>query len=229
MTFIYRTFLIGLLGAIVWYSYVKHIESRDRSVRVQDLRDCFERRSFAPGVPPQNVQKSFMQALVRLHESMLSERTLGWWRNKEITLEWYLEAAIAGLEANDTEASLIRRALQQAYYELQRQDQLEDYDLREKIRGGKPPVCTQGNFVGDALVVGFHVSPVIVPQLRNHPGNFVLQPATVWALQQDIVEKTDFGMIREFHNAGLLPNDFVEALTEQHFPKKRQSGDEKND
>ncbi|MFN0126374.1 MAG: hypothetical protein ACKV19_06790 [Verrucomicrobiales bacterium] len=175
------------------------------------------------------MHKGFMQALVRLYESLDAERTLGWWRNKEISLDWYLEEAVKELDTNEKEASLIRRALQQAYFELQRHRQLVEPEQREAILNGKPPVCTQGNFVGEPLRIGYQLSPVMIPQLRNHPGNFVLQPATPWALQQDIVEQANFGVIRQFHAAGVLPDDVLADLSAKYLPKPPPPRAEKND
>jgi len=229
VAFIYRTFLVLVVVTISWFSYQKHVESRDRSIRVQDLRDCFQRREFAPTQPPAAVQAHFFQALVRLHEAMLAERSLGWWRNKEINLDWYIHEGLAELEANPEEASLIGRALQAAYYDLQRNDVLALSDSRESLLRGRPPHATHGIFDGDPLVIGFQISPVIIPHLRNHPANFVLQPAPVWALQQDIIDAGNLGLVRQFHNAGLIPDPLFQALNNQfRRPSTAQNAD-KND
>lgn len=229
MAFLYRTVLILLIAGISWFSYVKHVETREREVRLQDLRECFQRREFAPTQPPQAVHTRFLQALVRLHEAQQAERSLGWWRNKEISLNWYIDESLKELEASPDEASLIARALQNAYFELQRQDALALAESRERLKLGQPPVCTEGIFAGDPLVIGFQLSPVVLPHLRNHPANFVLQPATVWALQQDVIEAPTLGLVRQFHSAGLVPDDVFKDLTERLAPRPATSTAKKND
>jgi len=229
VAFIYRSFLILIVVAITWVSILKHTESRDRTIRVQDLQDCFQRREFAPTQPPAAVQAHFLQTLVRLHEADQIERSLGWWRNKEISLHWYIQEALKSLEASPEENSLIGQALQNAYFELQKHDALALAESREELKRGRLPKCTEGLFAGDPLVIGFLVSPVIVPQVRNHPANFVLQPATVWALQQDVPDPSSLGLVRQFKAAGIVPEAVLKDLTERLAPPPNPAAAKKND
>jgi len=229
VAFIFRSFLLVVVVAITWFSYLKHVESRDRALRVQDLRDCFQRREFASSQPPQAVQNHFWQALVRLYEAQQAERSLGWWRNKEIGLGWYVEEALKDLEASPGEASLIGSALQTAYFELLRHDALALAESRDHLLRGRAPLCADGIFAGEPLVIGFQLSPVVIPHLRNHPGNFVLQPATVWALQQDIVESANLSLVRRFRSAGLVPEHVVTTLTKELLAVPLPKTAEKND
>lgn len=218
-----------MVAAITWFSYIKHVEDRDRTIRVQDLRDCFERRDFTPGQPPKEVQTHFLQAVARLHEAQLAERALGWWKNKEISLNWYIDEGLKELDASKEEKALIGRALQQAYFELQRQDALALSESREQLKSGRIPKATQGLFAGDSLVIGSQLSPVVLPQLRNHPGNFVIQPAPVWALQQDLIETVQLGAVREFVTAGVLPESAYTELRHRLIPPAPASATQKND
>ena len=229
MAFLYRTFFVLVLAAITWFSYLKHIEGRDRATRVQDLRDCFERRDFSPGQPSTQAQTRFLQAVARLHEAQLAERSLGWWKTKDISLNWYIDEGLKGLDASKEEMSLIGRALQNAYFELQRQDALALSESRDQLKEGKIPKATEGLFAGDPLVIGYQLSPVVLPQLRNHPGNFVIQPAPVWALQQDLVETSQLGAVREFVTAGVLPESAFTELRNLLIPPTPASTAQKND
>jgi hypothetical protein len=229
VAFFYRSIFVLVVAAITWFSYVKHIEGRDRTTRVQDLRDCFERRDFSPGQPSKAVQTGFLQAVARLHEAQMAERSLGWWKTKDISLNWYIDEGLKELEASQEESSLIGRALQNAYFELQRQDALALSESREKLKTGTIPQATEGLFAGEALVIGYQLSPVVLPQLRNHPGNFVIQPATVWALQQDLIETSALSAVREFVTAGVLPESAYTTLRNQLIPPTPASTAQKND
>lgn len=229
MAFLYRSFLVLVIAAITWYSYLKHIEGRDRAARVQEIQDCLERRAFAPGQPPRLAQTQFLKTLVRLHEADLAERSLGWWKTKDISLSWYLEEGLKTLEASPEEAALISRALQNAAVELQRHDAFALSENRELLEKGELPKATDGLFAGDPLVIGFQLSPVVLPALRNHPGNFLIQPATVWALQQDLIEPSQLAAVREFVAAGILPESAHTELREQLIPATPASTAQKND
>ena len=229
VVFIYRSFLILLVAGITWFSYLKHVEARDRKTRVQDLAECFQRREFASTQPPPAVQTHFWQALAYLDEAQRAERSLGWWRKKDISVNWYLNEALKGLEATDGEASLISRALENAYFEVQRHGVLVSQEGRDQLKQGQPPDTTVGLFSGDPLVIGFLVSPVLVPQLRNHPGNFVLQSATVFALQQDVPDSSTLNLARQFYSAGLVPTPVIEEMTRKLAPPRDPEPEEKND
>lgn len=229
MAFLYRTVFILVVAGITWFSYLKHTEGRDRAIRVQDLRDCFDRRDFAPGQPSKQVQTRFLHAVARLHEAQLAERSLGWWKTNDISLNWYIDEGLKGLEASKEELSLIGRALQNAYFELQRQDALALSESRDHLKAGKLPLATQGLFAGDPFLIGNLLSPVVLPQLRNHPGNFILQPAPVWALQQDLIETSQLGTVREFVTAGVLPESAFTELRNQLIPPTPASTAQKND
>lgn len=229
MAFLYRSFLIAFVVGISWFSWLKHTEKRDRTIRIQDLRECFQRREFAPNQPPEPVRTHFLQALVKLHESQQAERSLGWWRTKDVSSDWYVHEALQGLDATDSEISLIGLALQNAYFELQRQDALALQESRDLLRRGQPPLCTRGLFAGDTLVIGYQLSPVVIPDLRNHPANFILQPATVWALQQDVLESSNLALIRQWHRAGLLSDAVLADLTTMLSPAPKSDTAQKND
>lgn len=229
MTYIYRTFLILLVAGLAWFFYQKHAERTARDLRVQDLRDCFERREFSAALPPKDVETHFLQALVKLHESQLAERSLGWWKTKDRGLSWYIDEALKALEASKEETSLIARSLQNAYNELQNQDALALKENRELLTKGKLPAATLGHFAGDPLTIGFLVSPAIVPKLRNHPANFIIQPTTVWALQQDVIDSNSLGAVREFANAGIVPEATFKELRDQVSPPSSPRAAEKND
>jgi hypothetical protein len=220
VAFFYRSILILVVAGITWFSYQKHTEARDRATRVQDLLDCFHRRELAPAQPPQEVQRHFMQALVRLHECQQAERSLGWWKSKEISLNWYIDEGLKSLEAGPEESQLIGRALQNAYFELQRHDALALAESRERLKQGHPPLCTVGPFAGDPLLIGFQLSPAVLPQLRNHPANFIFQPATVWALQQDVIEPSNLGLVKQFYAAGLISEPVFQELIERVSPPR---------
>jgi hypothetical protein len=226
---IYRTFLLLVVAGISIFSVLKHIEKRDRDMRVQDLSDCFQPREFAPGQPPQAVRTHFYQAIAHLHQAQLAERSLGWWRNKEITLDWYVREALKNADVGSEEASLIGTALQNAYYELQRHGTLAFTEGREQLSRGREPTATEGLFAGDPLVIGYLVSPVVLPQLGNHPANFILQPATAWALQQDVPDVSAIGHARRFESAGILPASAVQELREKVNPAPRATVGKKND
>jgi len=229
VTYIYRTFLILVVAGLAWFFYQKHTERTERDLRVQDLRDCFEPREFAASRPPADVQTHFLQALVRLHESQLAERSLGWWKTKDRGRTWYIDEGLKALDTGKAETELLSRALENAYIELQRQDALALQENRDLLAKGKLPAATQGLFAGDPLTIGFLISPAIVPELRNHPGNFIIQPATVWALQQDVIDSNSLGTLREFVNAGLVPETTLKALRDQISPPSPASTAEKND
>ena len=85
-----------MVAGIVWFSMHKHAEERDRSVRVQNLRECFERREFASQAAPQRVRTHFFTALVRLDDALKAERVLGWLRHQELSVDWYVNQALEG-------------------------------------------------------------------------------------------------------------------------------------
>jgi len=229
VAFLYRSFFILLVGAIAWYSYLKHVEGEDRSVRVREIQECFERRAFAPGQPSRLAQSQFLKALVRLHEADLAERSLGWWKTKDISQSWYLDEGLKALESSPEETALISRALQNAAVELQRHDAFALSENRAQLEKGLLPKAAEGLFAGEPLVIGFQLSPVVLPQLRNHPGNFVIQPAPVWALQQDLIEPSQLAAVREFVTAGILPESAHTELRQQLIPGSPASTAQKND
>jgi|GEM_PF-1827316 len=225
----YRIFLGLLVAGITWFSILKHVEQRDRTIRVEDLRQCFQRREFAPTQPPQRVRENFFRAIARLHEAQIAERSLGWWRNQEVNTDWYVHEALNEAGGSRDEAHLIGTALQNAYHEVRRQGTLALTEGRARLSSGREPISTEGLFAGDPLVIGHRISPVIVPELRNHPANFVLQPSTAWALQQDVLDSSIVGLARQFQNAGLLPAEVVERLREQLNRQQDVPPAEKND
>lgn len=229
MVFIYRSFLILLVAGIAWFSFLKHVEARDRQTRVQDLAECFQRREFDHHQPPEAVQGHFWRALASLHEFQQAERDLGWWRKQDISVNWYITEALRGLGTNDEEASLISRALENAHFELQRHGILANEESREKLKRGQPPIASEGLFSGDPLVIGYLLSPVLVPDARNHPGNFVLQPATVFALQQDVPDSSTLNMTHQFHTAGVVPAAVLEEITRKLTPDRASDPEAKND
>lgn len=229
MAIFYRTFLLLVVAGISIFSVLKHNEKRDRTMRVQDLSDCFEPREFAPGQPLPPVRTRFYQAILHLHQALLAERSLGWWRDKEITLDWYVREALQNADVTSEEASLIGTALQNAYFELQRHGTLAMTEGREQLARGREPVATEGLFAGDPLVIGYLVSPVVLPQLGNHPANFILQPATAWALQQDVPDESAIGHARRFQSAGILPESVVQQLREKVNPAPHATVGKKND
>ena len=229
MTYIYRTFLILVVAGLAWFFYQKHVERTQRDLRVQDLRDCFERREFAANRSPKDVQTHFLRALVLLHEAQLAERSLGWWKTKDKSSGWYIEEGLKSLDAGREEIDLISRSLQNAYNDLKNHDGFALEENRERLAKGILPAATQGLFAGDPLTFGFLVSPAILPELRNHPGNFIIQPTTVWALQQDVIDSTGLGTVREFVNAGLIPETTFKGLRDVVSPPSPARTAEKND
>ena len=111
-----------MVAGIVWFSMHKHAEERDRSVRVQNLRECFERREFTAQAAPQRVRTHFFTALVRLDEALKAERVLGWLRHQEISVDWYVNQALEETADSSEEASMIGTALQNAYHEVRRHE-----------------------------------------------------------------------------------------------------------
>jgi hypothetical protein len=226
---IYRTILVLMVAGIVWFSMHKHAEERDRSVRVQNLRECFERREFAAQAAPQRVRTHFFTALVRLDEALKAERVLGWLRHQEISVDWYVNQALEGSAGSSEEASMIGTALQNAYHEVRRHDILALPAERDRLLSGSEPTATAGLFAGDPLVFGYRVSPVIVPELRNHPANFILQPQTAWAMQQDIVDSSTVSIVRQFHTAGILSKPVFDRFLADYGPRQNQAVTTKND
>lgn len=198
--------IIGLLAiaAIVYVSWwVKDMED-SRASRVAALAECFDRKDFAPGSPRQASRSAFLRAIAVLHKNLALEPDETWYNNFRADVHWYLDHATAHLEIGDTERTLIQNAILRAYYDARQYGVLSTREGRQALAVGDAPQVVHGLFTGETLRIGYRLSPVLVPEVINHPANFLLQPALAWGLQQDRLDQEGMTAAQEFQRAGIL-------------------------
>lgn len=216
--------LLGLLtlAAIVYVSWrIKDMED-SRAQRVAALADCFNRPDFSPKSPRRAARSSFLRALSTLHKNLAQEPEETWYNNFRADAQWYLDQATAHLEINDTERTLIHNAILHAYSDARQFGVLSTSDGRQALAAGDEPRIPGGMFTGEPLRIGYRLSPVLAPEVINHPANFVLQPALAWGLQQDRLDQAGISAAQEFQRAGILSASGWETVESYRLAAERK-------
>lgn len=212
-----------VVAAIVWFSWQRSQEESARALRVRALAECFHSADFEPRSPLENVQSNFFRALAQLHQNVLEEPPPGFWRQTKPDASWYLDEALASLEVPNPERILIKTGMMNGYDDARAAGAFEQSAGREAMAAGREPPITKGSFAGEPLRIGWRVSPVLVPEIVNHPANFKLMPALAWGLQQERMDDTSAASAHELFKAGIL------SETGWKLVQAYQSDSKKND
>lgn len=210
------------VAALIYISYAKKEETDARALRVKELAECFHREDFHRHASPKTVQKAFLRAIYLLHQNVKEEPPPRMWQDVRPDVHWYLDEALKDFPAPDNELSLIKSSLLNALSDAQRLGLLSDPVSRDQLAKGELPLIASGPFEGEPLRIGWHISPVLIPEVVNHMANFVLQPALAWGVQQDRMDDTSFATAKRFYAAGVLSNEGF-ALAQSYHEASRTS------
>jgi hypothetical protein len=217
----WKILLAVLVAAVVWYSWQKSRIENDRALRVRVLAGYFNRDEFKQRGKREAVQSSFLKILGQVHQNVAEEPPPGFMNRTPRDASWYLDEALATLELPDQERQLLKSNLLNSYADARTAGAFDQSEGREALAAGREPVITRGTFAGEVLRIGWRVSPVIVPEIVNHPANFKLTPAVAWSLQQETINDASFGAARELFNGGVLSTAGWEVVEKAHRASKK--------
>jgi hypothetical protein len=210
-------FVIALLLA-VYVAWERHSTNSARRVRVRQLAGMLERSDFEVKLPPAIVHGEFFKALALLHASAQPEPPGLFFSGQSKTADWYLTEALteAGYapEDHDRERRLLIASFQEALADCQSAGVFEDSGNIAGLQEGRSPTLMKGPFAGERWKVGFRISPVAAVEVQNHPANFKLLPATVWALQPDRLDQPAMEVARDFRDARIIQPAVMRRIDE---------------
>jgi hypothetical protein len=210
-----------VLAAIVWYSWKKSRIETDRALRVRMLAGYVNRDEFKQRAQPDTVQASFFKILAQMHQNAADEPPPGFMNRTPHDAAWYLDEALRSLDFPEPERLLLKSNFLNSYSDARLAGAFDQSDSREALAAGRGPTISRGTFAGEPLRVGWRVSPVLVPELLNHPANFKLMPGIAWSLQQERIDDASYGAAREIFGGGVLSTPGWEAVQRYHRDSKK--------
>jgi hypothetical protein len=206
-------FIIAVLVA-AYATWEKRNSDHQQRSRVRQLAALLKREDFQVNTPPEVMQQNFFKLLAMLHVLDRPERGHFLAFSQPRDTRWYLDEAAALNEFDEAEARLIADSIQEAMAECATTGVFEDPGNLEVMEQGKPATLVKGPFAGEKFRIGFRVTPVAAAEVLNHPANFVLLPATVWALQPDKLGQTSMSFVHDLRDAHLLEPAAVRRIDE---------------
>ena len=200
----WKILLAVVVVAIIWFSWQKAQEESERGRRVRALADCFNQADYKPRSPRENVRANFFKALAQLHQNVADEPAADFLHRGKHDTTWYLDEALDPIPLPDPERLLLKNAIVNGYADARAAGAFDQAAGREAMAAGREPIITKGSFAGEPLRIGWRVSPVLIPEIINHPANFKLMPAVAWGLQQERIDDASVSAARELHQAGIL-------------------------
>lgn len=196
-------FLLAVLVAL-YITFERRSTNSARRVRVRQLASLLERSDFDVKLPPAIVHGEFFKTLALLHTSAQPEPSGLFFSGQSKTAEWYLTEALTAAGYADVEQRLLVESFQEALADCEAAGVFDDTGNIAGLEEGRSPTLMKGPFAGERWKVGFRISPVAAIEVQNHPANFKLLPATVWALQPDRLDQPAMQVARDFRDARLL-------------------------
>jgi hypothetical protein len=206
-------FLIAVLVAL-YITWERRSTNAARRVRVKQLASLLERSDFDVKLPPAIVHGEFFKALALLHASAQPEPPGLFFSGQSKTAEWYLTEALTEAGYTDLEQRLLIESFQEALADCDSAGVFGDSGNVANLEEGRSPTLMKGPFAGERWKVGFRVSPVAAVEVQNHPANFKLLPATVWALQPDRLDPQAMDVARDFRDARILDPAIMRRIDE---------------
>lgn len=169
--------VIAAGGLFYWWSKQQSSAEYDRQVGA--LASTLDRRYLSPGTPAPQAEAMFLRALV-IFSDYRNLVTRGRIRVGE---DVYLKDSLntAGY-FSENESALVARTLRENLTLCQQMKVIGEGEGNQALLTGQAPIIRAGSFKGDTLVVGRRLSPVLAPDLANHPGNYALIPSHSAAL-----------------------------------------------
>jgi hypothetical protein len=214
MQHLWKVFFVIALLVALYITWERHSTNSARRVRVRQLAGLLERSDFDVKLPPGIVHGEFYKALALLHTSAQPEPAGLFFSGQSKTAEWYLTEALNTAGYSDLERRLLTESFQEALADCEAAGVFEDSGNIAGLQEGRSPTLMKGPFTGERWKVGFRISPVAAVEVQNHPANFKLLPATVWALQPDRLDPQAMQTARDFRNAGVLDPKVMRRIDE---------------
>ncbi len=198
--------LIGLIilavAAYAAWEY-KAIET-DMQRRVTAVAEQLDPELWDYRRTPRQSSAAFLRAIVTVHQATQPNRARVFFGSRTQKAEWFIDAALEKRQTTPMAKQLVRSALLEAIDDCDEWGILDSTTGNAALERGDEPEIVAGAFSGLKAKVGWHVSPVVAPEVINHPANFTLQPEPVWAVQQDRLDGESFQHAQGLHGANIL-------------------------
>jgi hypothetical protein len=209
MNWLWRLLFVIAVGVSLWFAWDRHEKYQVRANDIQKLIRIVNSRNNTAMTSATEVEQSFIKALALIAQ-YTNEPIRTDYRGRTISGTRTLISEVSdAVGQNADDRALVYSALIEALDRLEQFTGLTPEAL-EALDAGQWPTITRGPFRGEKIRLGWRVSPVICPSVKNQTANLILMSESIWALQDDRICMSMMADARKFQSAGLIqPNDWT--------------------
>ncbi len=212
MTWFWRIVFFSMVAVGLYAWLGKRNAEQQRLARGQEMADFFARQTLDFKDDSAVVEKNFFRALSFAHQYHDPKPPLHIGTPPDNGWRPLLEKTLTERSYDQDEIGLIVDSLEKGLAVCSQYRIWDDPASIDSLDGGTSPTIESGTFAGERLRIAYRISPVIAPQARNHPANFRLVPASVWALQPDRLDLDSYRFSDRLHAARILDGDAKAAI-----------------
>ncbi|MGK0189134.1 MAG: hypothetical protein ACI9R3_004951 [Verrucomicrobiales bacterium] len=179
-------FVIALLvGGYFWYdNWQKQNESESRMIAMLDL--IGENKALAEDASVKEAGVPLLKLLVMLHNYEKYENVT----NVGQLLDTIFKRAVTEERIESSEVDAFKAVIMTNNDLCTQYGVFEDSEGILMMENGRSPKVTKGALKGDKLIIGHFVSPMLAPEAKNAFANLVITPESVFALQDEIPDRS---------------------------------------
>jgi hypothetical protein len=189
--------IVLLVAGYFWYDrWQSKTEGTDRMDQILTLIE--ENKNLPASASGKRAGESLYRVLALLRSfEKSSDESLG------VMLDDMFKKAVEAERLTNDEVPVLDAAIN-ANLKVCRELGVFEDDGMTMMEAGRPPTIRSGPFSRDKLIIGHLVPPLIAPEAKKHFANLVLTPESVFALQNEDIDRQIFNRATTLRGIGVV-------------------------